>query len=44
MDAGYSVLSSDLETCEMFDQYSYKVSRILLIIISIKLRKLLVSH
>ncbi|XP_011879202.1 PREDICTED: TOX high mobility group box family member 3-like isoform X2 [Vollenhovia emeryi] len=24
MDAGYSVLSSDLEACRMFDQYSYK--------------------
>jgi len=26
MDAGYPVLSSDLEACRMFDQYSYKVS------------------
>ncbi|XP_011684896.1 PREDICTED: uncharacterized protein LOC105448168 isoform X2 [Wasmannia auropunctata] len=25
MDAGYSVLSNDLEACRMFDQYSYKV-------------------
>ncbi|KAH0947189.1 hypothetical protein HN011_004035 [Eciton burchellii] len=24
MDAGYPVLSSDLEACRMFDQYSYK--------------------
>lgn len=26
MDAGYSVLNSDLDACRMFDQYAYKVS------------------
>ena len=26
MDAGYSMLNSDLDFCRMFDQYSYKVS------------------
>lgn len=41
MDAGYSMLSGDLDVCRMFDQYSYKVSRFRLFSQSAKKRPMI---